>query len=73
MARAKMENWEKGIIGRVYSHHKSDGKYSAPARLSEDCPADSIMVKVELLSDFYCMSKGETFETERRYFVPEYA
>jgi hypothetical protein len=64
-------NWEKGTQGRVFTHHKGDGDYSAKARLDHDSPPDQEAVHVELLEDFYCCSVGDVIETQRYLFRPD--
>lgn len=57
-------------LGRVFTHHKSDGQYSSLARLTHDSPPDQKTVQVELLEDFYCCEAGEVIETPRHLFRP---
>lgn len=66
----KTENcvWKKGTAGRVYTPHKSDGNYSAAAKIVHDSPPDQELVKVKLLEDFYCCSAGDVIETQRYLF-----
>ncbi len=60
-----------GTVGRVYTHHASDGGHSAAARLTHDSPPDQEKVQIELLEDFYCCEAGEVFETQRCLFRAE--
>jgi hypothetical protein len=62
--------WKEGTLGRVYTHHRHDGCYSAPARLTHDSPPDQEEVSVELLGDFYCLGFGDVIETQRYLFRP---
>lgn len=63
--------WRKGTVGRVRTPHKSDGNYSAAARVAKECPPDAEDVEVELLEDFYCLEAGEMITTQRHLFTPE--
>lgn len=60
--------WKKGAVGRVLTHHRADGNYSARARLTHDSPPDQESVTAELLEDFYCLEVGEVIETQRYLF-----
>ena len=63
--------WKKGTVGRVYSHHRSEGHYNARARLNHDSQPDQEIIRVELLEDFYCLSEGDEIETQRYLFRPD--
>jgi hypothetical protein len=71
MLNAESTMWPKGTVGQVLTHHPSDHGYSSRARLTHDSPPDQESVEVELLEDFYCLSAGDVFETQRYLFVPE--
>lgn len=64
-------DWPTGTVGRVLTQHRSDGDYSARARLLRDSPANGRSVRVELLEDFYCCEAGEEIRVPRRLFVPD--
>ena len=62
--------WNKGLIGRTFTPHRSDGTYSARAELIHDSPPHQELVRVKLLEDFYCCEAGEVIETQRYLFKP---
>lgn len=65
-----MTSWKQGTIGRLRTHHRSDGDYSARAELTHNSPPDQETITVKLLEDFYCLSAGDETETQRYLFRP---